>query len=140
MSIIATLVAGALPKLLLGALSDWQKNRALADGSAVAARRDVWLAAINGETERRKARSDERKAQFEFPLFWYPWMVAAIPWSIWLGLGILDSIAFLDFLPLAVHQLPPQIEQHSSAISFALFGAGGGVQLGQGFLRAWAAK
>lgn len=131
MGIIAGLLASALPKLLLDVGLNWAKSRTDASSVRIRAIAGAVSEVFKAEAERRQQRSKERIEAMSFKIFWVPWSIAAIPWSLWLGLGILDSIAFLDGLNLTVHELPPQLEKHAAAISYAIYGSGPVAGIGQ---------
>lgn len=57
--------------------------------------------------------------------FWIPWLIAAVPCSIWFGWGMMDS-AFAGSLP-DVAALPPQLKEYADIVFANIFYVGGGV-------------
>jgi len=136
MAILTALLASALPKLLLDVGLGWAKSRTDASSVRIRAIAGAVSQVFSAEAERRKARSAERVEAMSFRIFWVPWTIATVPWALWFGIGVLDSIALLDGWNLTVHALPPQLLEHSKAISFALFGSGAVTGIGQLIARA----
>lgn len=70
------------------------------------------------------------KAGMQHKAFWIPWLIAAVPTSMWYGWGMLDSL-FNGALP-DVAALPPQLKVYADIVFSNIFyvGAGAmGVQL-----------
>lgn len=113
--------------------------------SALTKWREVELRAAN-ETEKLVAQAaiEEIKAQIasraegaaviregmQHKVFWIPWLIAAVPTSMWFGWGMLDSLCN-GALP-DVAALPPQLQRYADIVFGNIFyvGAGGlGVQV-----------
>lgn len=89
---------------------------------------------VTEETERERIKADltktyvEAKAQvittgMQNKLFWFPWLLAAVPVSMWFGWGVLDSL-FNGALP-DVAALPPQLKAYADVVWENLFLSGG---------------
>lgn len=84
------------------------------------------------EINRRNAKRDERLksgdviiAGMQHKVFWIPWLVAAIPTSVWYAWGMVDSL-WPGHLP-HVAALPPQLKEYADIVFGNIFYVGGGV-------------
>lgn len=101
----------------------------------------------NTETERQRIESVQRQhaqtvaanvvmAGMQHKAFWIPWLIAAIPTSLWYGWGMLDSLCN-GALP-DVAALPPQLLRYADVVFNNIFYSGaalGGAQMIAGALR-----
>lgn len=94
----------------------------------------------NSETERLRIRATaEANAQkmaasvvtegMQHKAFWIPWLIAAIPTTLWYGWGMTDSL-FNGALP-DVAALPPQLKGYADVIFSNIFYVGGGAAAAQ---------
>lgn len=95
----------------------------------------------NTETERQRIESVQRQhaqtvaanvvmAGMQHKAFWIPWLIAAIPTSLWYGWGMLDSLCN-GALP-DVAALPPQLLRYADVVFNNIFYSGaalGGAQM-----------
>lgn len=102
----------------------------------------------NNETERLRIRTAREtnasnnaaavvQSGMQHKAFWIPWLIAAVPVSLWFGWGVLDSLAN-GALP-DVAELPPQLLRYADIVFGNIFysGAGmAGVQVAASILRA----
>ncbi len=65
------------------------------------------------------------KASMNFKWFWIPWLMAAVPLTVWFAWGVLDS-AFNGALP-DVAELPPQLKAYADIVFANIFYSGAGV-------------
>lgn len=90
----------------------------------------------NTEVERQKvqaAREATSQANavkvvttgMQYKVFWIPWLIAAIPTSLWIGLGMLDSAT--NGLTPDVAELPPQLLRYADIVIGNIFYAGAGM-------------
>ena len=93
-------------------------------------------AKANSETERlriqatREAQANAEAASvikhaMGFKVFWIPWLIAAVPTSLWFGWGMMDSL-FNGALP-DVAALPPQLLVYADVVFKNIFYTGAGV-------------
>ena len=61
----------------------------------------------------------------QFKVFWIPWLIAAVPVSLWFGWGVLDSLTN-GALP-DVAELPPQLLRYADTIFGNIFYSGAGM-------------
>jgi hypothetical protein len=68
--------------------------------------------------------------------FWIPWLIAAVPTSLWFGWGMLDSLANGSLPNVAA--LPPQLKEYADIVFGNIFYSGaalGSAQLLAGAIR-----
>lgn len=89
---------------------------------------------VDNETERQRIQAEtvqtyvNAQAQtiqtgMQNKLFWFPWMMAAVPTAAWFGWGMLDSLTN-GALP-DVAALPPQLKAYADVVWNNLFLSGG---------------
>jgi hypothetical protein len=67
------------------------------------------------------------KAGMQFKVFWIPWLIAAVPCSIWFGWGMLDS-AIMDGSVLPdTAELPPDLRHYADIVFANIFYSGAGM-------------
>lgn len=65
------------------------------------------------------------KEGMKYKVFWIPWLIAAVPLTLWFAWGVLDSL-FNGGLP-DVATLPPQLKAYADIVFANIFYAGGGM-------------
>ena len=89
---------------------------------------------VDNETERQRIQAEtvqtyvNSQAQvittgMQNKLFWFPWLIATLPVSMWFGWGMLDSLCN-GALP-DVAALPPQLKAYADVVWDNLFLSGG---------------
>ncbi len=91
-------------------------------------RRQVLLETITGTVQVRLAQAAVIQAGMGHKAFWYPWLIAAIPATVWYAWGMINTTA--PWIPLPhVATIPPQLKDYTDAIWQNLF-LSGGIALG----------
>lgn len=70
-------------------------------------------------------RADIVKEGMQHKAFWLPWLLAAMPLTLWFAWGVMDS-ALNGALPDAA-ALPPQLKEYADIVWSNIFYVGGGV-------------
>lgn len=86
---------------------------------------DAVVAQLESAVKERQEQAAVVKEGMQHRAFWIPWLIAAIPTSLWYGWGMLDSL-FNGSLP-DVAQLPPQLKEYADIVFANIFYVGGGV-------------
>jgi hypothetical protein len=86
---------------------------------------DAVVAQMESAVKERQEQAAVVKEGMQHRAFWIPWLIAAIPTSLWYGWGMLDSL-FNGSLP-DVAQLPPQLKEYADIVFANIFYVGGGV-------------
>lgn len=95
----------------------------------------------DSETERQRINASREaamnaeaagvvKAGMQHKAFWVPWLIAAVPTSLWFGWGMMDS-TLNGSLP-DVASLPPQLKEYADIVFSNIFYTGaamGGAQM-----------
>ena len=87
---------------------------------------DVAIKDIEARIEANRISASVVKEGMQHKVFWIPWLIAAIPTSLWFAWGMLDSL-FNGALP-DVAALPPQLKQYADVVFANIFYVGGGVK------------
>lgn len=124
-AILKLLGVDPVGKLINGVVT-WQKVREDAKNDAERIRADVEIQRLEAQLEQHKTAADVVKAGMQNKVFWIPWLMAAVPTSLWFGLGMADSI-FNGSLP-DVAALPPQLKEYADVVFANIFYAGGVVK------------
>lgn len=87
-------------------------------------------AEVQIETIKARMADDANRAAvvttgMQHKAFWIPWLLAAVPLSIWFAWGVADS-TLNGALP-DVATLPPQLKQYADVVWGNIFYVGGGV-------------
>lgn len=120
---LASLLLSVLPNFALNGLKAWLDARS----SAEETKRSTIHDTVTGIVEVRKAQAAVIQKGMEHKAFWLPWLIAAVPASVWYAWGMLDS-AWPGHLP-HVAALPEQLKEYTDAIWNNLF-LSGSVALG----------
>lgn len=99
------------------------KLRAANDADRIKA--DVSIKALEAQMEAQAASAAVVREGMQHKAFWVPWLIAAVPCSLWFGWGMMDS-AFGGNLP-DVAALPPQLKEYADIVFANIFYVGGGV-------------
>lgn len=99
------------------------KLRAANDADRIKA--DVSIKAIEAQMEAQAASAAVVREGMQHKAFWVPWLIAAVPCSLWFALGMLDSAVGGDLPDVAA--LPPQLKEYADIVFANIFYVGGGV-------------
>lgn len=86
---------------------------------------DAVVAQMEAAVAERQIAASVVKEGMQNKLFWIPWLIAAVPTSMWFGWGMMDSL-FNGRLP-DVTALPPQLKEYADTVFANIFYVGGGV-------------
>lgn len=111
---------------LLGSLLDAWKLKLEADNDEKRIVADAAIADIKAQIEAKQIAASVVKEGMQHKVFWIPWLIAAVPCSMWLGWGMFDSMLYDGTLLPDVAKLPPQIEKYADMVFNNIFYAGGG--------------
>lgn len=121
------LILGILPSFLLHGLQAWLQATTTVAVEGEQTKRQIALATINGIVAVRQAQAAVIQTGMAHTAFWIPWLIAAIPATLWYALGMADSL-WPGHLP-HVAELPPQLKGYTDTIWSNLF-LSGGIALG----------
>ncbi len=99
------------------------KLRAANDADRIKA--EVSIKALEAQMAAQAENAAVVREAMQHKAFWVPWLIAAVPCSIWFGWGMMDS-AFAGSLP-DVAALPPQLKEYADIVFANIFYVGGGV-------------
>jgi len=101
------------------------KLRAANDADRIKA--DVSIKAIEAQMEAQAASAAVVREGMQHKAFWVPWLIAAVPTSMWYGWGMLDSLIYAGTVLPDVAALPPQLKEYADIVFANIFYVGGGV-------------
>jgi hypothetical protein len=111
---------------LVGQLTKAYEARLRAQNETEKLIADVAVKDIEARIEANRLSASVVKEGMQHKVFWIPWLIAAIPTSLWFAWGMLDSL-FNGALP-DVAALPPQLKQYADVVFANIFFVGGGVK------------
>jgi hypothetical protein len=117
------LLATLLPNLLLNGLHSYLQATTTVAVEGEQTRRQVALATISGVVAVRQAQGDVIKTGMAHKAFWIPWLIAAIPATVWYAWGMADSTWPGHFPHVAA--LPQQLLDLTNRVWDNLFLPGG---------------
>ena len=122
-------IAGALVRWitgdLVGQLTRAYESKLAAQNDAQRIAADIRIKAIEAQIAADANAASVVKTGMQYKVFWIPWLIAAVPTSMWYGWGMLDSLAG-GALP-SVAALPPQLKEYADVVFQNIFYVGGGV-------------
>lgn len=119
------ILASLLPRFILPAIqAHFTAKRDLATEQE-RTKRDVQVAVIEAEVERRNAQRDVLIAGMQHKAFWIPWLIATVPLAMWFGWGVSDTM--LNGALPDVAELPPQLKTYADQAWQNIFFTGGAV-------------
>lgn len=107
---------------LASALTKAYELKLTAANDADRIRADVSIAAIEAQMAASAASAAVVKEGMQHKVFWIPWLLAAVPCSLWFGWGMMDSLAN-GILP-DVAALPPQLKEYADVVFGNIFYTG----------------
>jgi hypothetical protein len=113
------LLLSVVPGFLLNAWKVWATKKADLALESERTKRETTLAQVNAMIDLRRQQADVIKTGMSHRLFWIPWLVAAVPATVWYAWGMLDS-SWVGHLP-HVSELPPQLKFYTDQVFSNLF-------------------
>lgn len=110
---------------LVGQLTKAYEAKLAAQNDAQRIAADIRIKALEAQMQADANSASVVKAGMQFKAFWIPWLIAAVPTSMWFGWGMMDSL-FNGALP-SVAALPPQLKEYADVVFANIFYVGGGV-------------
>lgn len=91
---------------------------------------DKVIKELEAALEAKKIAAGVVKEGMQHKVFWIPWLIAAVPLSVWFAWGVADST--LNGMMPDVATLPPQLKEYADIVFANIFYSGaamGGVQV-----------
>lgn len=107
---------------IVDGIAKWQKVKEDAKNDAERIKADIEIKRLETKLADAQEQAGVIKKGMDFKVFWIPWLMAAVPTSLWFAMGMLDS-AFGGALP-DVTELPPQLKEYADTVWQNLFYTG----------------
>lgn len=110
---------------LVGQLTQAYKAKLAASNETERLIADATVKQLEAAVQAQANQAGVVKEGMQHKAFWIPWLLAAVPLSIWFAWGVADS-TLNGSLP-DVAALPPQLKEYADAVWQNIFYVGGGV-------------
>ncbi|CAM5389235.1 hypothetical protein ATER59S_01872 [Aquamicrobium terrae] len=112
---------------VLGSLTRAYEAKLRSDNEADRLVADALSRQIDAVIAQQRESAEVVKAGMQHKAFWVPWLIAAVPTTLWYAWGMADSMLYAGALLPDVAALPPQLKEYADIIFHNIFYVGGGV-------------